>query len=120
MLILSPRAVERLESYTPPWPMPKLFRMTKGGKLTEGIFRGETINTPSMLCVADYLDALQWIESIGGVEAAIARSEANLAVLADFVERKDRKRTRLNSSQVGISYSVICWKKERRRMISAR
>ncbi len=85
MLILGPRAVERLESYTPPWPLPKVFRLTSAGKLSEGIFRGETINTPSMLCVADYLDALNWIESIGGVPAAIARSEANLRVLADFV-----------------------------------
>jgi phosphoserine aminotransferase len=85
MLILGPRAVARLESYSPPWPMPKVFRLTSGGKLSEGIFRGETINTPSMLCVADYLDALQWIETIGGVKAAIARSEANLAVIADFV-----------------------------------
>jgi len=85
MLILGPRAVARLESYSPPWPMPKVFRLTSGGKLSEGIFRGETINTPSMLCVADYLDALQWIETIGGVKAAIARSKANLAVIADFV-----------------------------------
>lgn len=85
MLILGPRAVERLESYTPPWPLPKVFRLTSAGKLSEGIFRGETINTPSMLCVADYLDALNWIESIGGVPAAIARSEANLRVIADFV-----------------------------------
>jgi len=85
MLILGPRAVARLESYTPPWPLPKVFRLTSGGKLSEGIFRGETINTPSMLCVADYLDALQWIETIGGVPAAIARSESNLAVIADFV-----------------------------------
>ena len=85
MLILGPRAVARLESYSPPWPLPKVFRLTSGGKLSEGIFRGETINTPSMLCVADYLDALQWIETIGGVKAAIARSEANLAVIADFV-----------------------------------
>ncbi len=89
MLILGPRAVERLESYTPPWPLPKVFRLTSGGKLSEGIFRGETINTPSMLCVADYLDALQWIEQIGGVQAAIARSEANLAVIADFVAAND-------------------------------
>ena len=89
MLILSPRAVARLESYSPPWPMPKVFRLVSGGKLSEGIFRGETINTPSMLCVADYLDALQWIDLIGGVKAATARSEANLAVIADFVAAND-------------------------------
>lgn len=85
MLILSPRAVERLESYTPPWPMPKIFRLTSGGKLNEGIFKGATINTPSMLCVMDYLDALQWIDDIGGVSQSIARSEANLAVIEEFV-----------------------------------
>ncbi len=85
MLILSPRAVERLESHTPPWPMPKIFRLTKGGKLIDGIFTGATINTPSMLCVADFLDALQWVEGIGGVSATMARSEANLAVIEDFV-----------------------------------
>lgn len=89
MLILGPRAVARLESYTPPWPMPKIFRMTSGGKLTEGLFKGETINTPSMLCVSDYLDALQWVERIGGVQATIARSEANLKVIADFVAAND-------------------------------
>ena len=87
VLILSPRAVERLESYAPPWPLPKIFRLTKGGKLMEGIFAGETINTPSMLCVADYLDALAWVEQIGGVRETIARSQRNLAVIEDFVVR---------------------------------
>jgi phosphoserine aminotransferase len=89
VLILGPRAVARLESYTPPWPMPKLFRMTKGGKLEEGIFRGETINTPSMLCVVDYLDALSWLRGIGGAAGAIAKSQANLQVLQDFVAAND-------------------------------
>ena len=89
MLILGPRAVARLESHVPAWPMPKVFRMTSGGKLTEGLFKGETINTPSMLCVADYLDALAWVERIGGVAATIARSEANLKVVSDFVAAND-------------------------------
>lgn len=87
MLVLSPRAVERLESYSPPWPLPKIFRMTKGGKLNEGIFRGETINTPSMLCVEDVLDALDWAERIGGFPAMRARAEGNLAAIADWVAR---------------------------------
>jgi len=89
MLVLSPRAVERLESYTPPWPLPKLFRLTKGGKLQEAIFKGETINTPSMLCVEDALDALRWMEEIGGASAARSRSEANLKAITDWVAKTD-------------------------------
>jgi phosphoserine aminotransferase len=87
MLVLSPRAVERLESYTPAWPVPKIFRLTKGGKLIEGIFEGETINTPSMLCVEDYLDALLWAEKVGGLPALIARADANARVVLDWAER---------------------------------
>ena len=103
MLILSPRAVARLETHTPPWPLPKLFRMTKGGKLTEGLFSGETINTPSMLCVEDALDGLQWAERIGGAEALIARAVANLGAIeewvaatpwVDFLAREKRFRSR--------------------------
>jgi phosphoserine aminotransferase len=85
MLILSPRAIERLETYSPPWPLPKIFRLTKGGKLIAGVFEGETLNTPSMLCVEDYLDTLNWAESIGGVKALIARADANAKVLHDWV-----------------------------------
>jgi phosphoserine aminotransferase len=85
MLMLSPRAVERLKTYTPPWPLPKIFRLTSGGKLIEGIFEGETINTPSMLCVEDYLDTLNWAKSIGGLKALMARADANTKAIADWV-----------------------------------
>lgn len=87
VLILSPRAVERLESYKPTWPLPKIFRLTKGGKLIEGIFVGETINTPSMLCVEDYLDALSWARSVGGLEGLMARADANFAAIDAFVQK---------------------------------
>ena len=89
MLILSPRAVERLESHTPAWPLPKIFRLTKGGKLIEGIFEGETINTPSMLAVEDYLLALDWARSVGGLEGLIARADANARVIWDFCAARD-------------------------------
>ena len=89
MLALSPRAVERLVSYKPAWPLPKIFRLTSGGKLIEGVFKGETINTPSMLCVEDALDGLRWAESVGGLDGLIARSEANLAAIASWVARTD-------------------------------
>jgi phosphoserine aminotransferase len=92
MLALSPRAVERLLTYKPAWPLPKIFRLTSGGKLIEGIFAGETINTPSMLCVEDALDGLRWAESVGGLQGLIARSEANLAAIAGWVEHNPRVR----------------------------
>jgi phosphoserine aminotransferase len=105
MLVLSPRAVERLESYTPPWPLPKIFRLTQGGKLNRGLFSGETINTPSMLCVEDWIAALSWARAIGGLQALIRRADANARVLGQWVARtpwaehlaKDPK-TRSNTS----------------------
>jgi phosphoserine aminotransferase len=87
MLALSPRAVERLESYTPPWPLPKLFRLTSKGKLIKSVFQGETINTPSMLCVEDAIDSLFWAEKVGGLDGLVARSEQNLSVIADWARR---------------------------------
>ncbi|HVY21462.1 MAG TPA: phosphoserine transaminase [Bauldia sp.] len=87
MIVLSPRAVKRLESYVPAWPLPKIFRMTKGGKLIDGIFVGETINTPSMLCVEDYIDALQWAKSVGGLKGLAARADGNFKVLADWAAK---------------------------------
>ncbi len=89
MLALSPRAVERLETYTPKWPLPKVFRLTSKGKISEGVFKGETINTPSMLCAEDAVDGLRWAEGIGGLPALIARSEANLKAVADWVAQSD-------------------------------
>ena len=104
-ITITPRAVERLESYKPAWPMPKLFRMTRGGKLIEGVFEGETINTPSMLCVEDYLDALQWAKEMGGLDALIGRADGNARALSDWVARTDwidflaaRPETRSNTS----------------------
>ena len=105
MLVLSPRAVERLESYVPPWPLPKIFQLTKKGKLNVGIFEGDTINTPSMLCVEDALDSLKWAESIGGLPTLIERSQANLQAITNWVEQTpwvdflaEKPQTRSNTS----------------------
>jgi phosphoserine aminotransferase len=87
MLVLSPRAVERLETYSPPWPLPKIFRLTKSGKLQKGIFEGETINTPSLLALEDYLDALAWADRIGGAKALMARADTNAKLIYDWVDR---------------------------------
>lgn len=109
IIILSPRAVERLESYTPSWPLPKIFRLTKNGKLIEGIFSGATINTPSMLCVEDYLDALNWAESIGGLQGLIAKSEENLGVLRDWTARTDWVQFLANDAAT-VSNTSVCFK----------
>jgi phosphoserine aminotransferase len=109
MLALSPRAVSRLETHTPAWPLPKIFRLTSKGKLNEGVFRGETINTPSMLCVEDALDGLRWAERIGGLPALIARSESNLRAVAQWVERSDWADF-LAEGQATRSCTAICLK----------
>lgn len=110
IIILSPRAVERLENHVPSWPMPKIFRLTAGGKLIEGIFKGATINTPSMLCVADYQDALNWVKSIGGVDASIKKSFDNLAVLTAFVAQNSwisfLAKTEVSRSNTSVCLSV--------------
>jgi len=109
MLILSPRAVQRLENYTPAWPLPKIFRLTKGGKLIEGIFKGATINTPSMLCVEDYIDALEWSAKLGGLKGLVAKSEANLKVIADWVAASDWAAFLANDPAT-ISNTSVCLK----------
>jgi phosphoserine aminotransferase len=106
MLILSPRAVARLESYTPAWPMPKIFRMTKGGKLIEGIFEGETINTPSMLCVEDYLDALNWAKREGSLDGLVARSDRNAKVIHDWLARTPAFANLARSPEIASNTSV--------------
>jgi phosphoserine aminotransferase len=111
VIILSPRAVERLETYTPPWPMPKIFRMTSGGKLSAGIFEGETINTPSMLCVEDYLVALKWAKSLGGLSALRARADANAAVLDGWISAspfaKNLSKRPETQSNTSVCFSVV-------------
>lgn len=109
MIVLSPRAIERLESYTPAWPLPKIFRMTKGGKLISGIFDGATINTVSMLCVEDAVDGLKWAEEIGGLSALIERSEANLTAVSDWVKKTDWVEF-LANEEATISNTSICLK----------
>ena len=109
MLILSPRAVERLETYKPSWPMPKIFRITKGGKVNEGVFAGETLNTPSMLCVEDYLDTLAWAKSIGGLAALRARADANAKVVGDWVARTSWIEN-LSSDPAAASNTSVCLK----------
>jgi phosphoserine aminotransferase len=109
MLVLSPNAVKRLEAYSPHWPLPKIFRMTKGGKLIEGIFEGETINTPSMLALEDYLDTLAWAESIGGLKGLIGRVDSNFAALADWVAKRDWVDF-LATDEASRSHTSVCLK----------
>lgn len=109
MIVLSPRAVERLENYTPAWPLPKIFRMTKGGKLIDGIFKGETINTPSMMCVEDVLDALNWAKQVGGLKGLVDRSTKNLQVVENWVAQRDWVDF-LCADQVTRSNTSICVK----------
>jgi phosphoserine aminotransferase len=109
MLVLSPRAVARLESYSPPWPLPKIFRMTKGGKIVEGIFEGETINTPSMLALEDYLDALKWAEGVGGLKGLVARADSNLAVVDRWI-RESKWAAFLAQDDASRSNTSVCLK----------
>src|SRR6187401_3619457 len=109
MLILSPRAVERLETYKPAWPLPKLFRITKGGKIMEGVFAGETLNTPSMLCVEDYIDTLQWAKSVGGLKGLRARADANARTVADWVAKTPWIEN-LSSNPAAASNTSVCLK----------
>ncbi|MDI3468673.1 MAG: Phosphoserine aminotransferase [Pseudolabrys sp.] len=109
MLILSPRAVERLETYKPAWPMPKIFRITKGGKVNEGVFAGETLNTPSMLCVEDYLDTLTWAKSVGGLKALRGRADANAKAVGDWVARTPWIEN-LSSNPAAASNTSVCLK----------
>ncbi len=106
MIILSPRAVERLTTYTPAWPMPKIFRMTNGGKLIEGIFVGDTINTPSMLCVEDYIDALEWSQKVGGLDGLIGRADANTKAIADWAAKTPWVDFLANSADIRSNTSV--------------
>jgi phosphoserine aminotransferase len=106
VIVLSPRAVERLESYQPSWPLPKIFRLSQKGKLIKGIFQGDTINTPSMLCVEDALDSLQWVESIGGLAGLIQRSQANLKVISDWVDQSDWADFLAEDTQIRSSTSI--------------
>ena len=125
MLIMSPRAIQRLQEYSPPWPLPKIFRMKSDGRVIEGLFQGETINTPSMLCVSDYLDALRWVESIGGVKGSagtIARSQANLKVIEDFVDANDwiffLAKEKANRSNTSVCLTLTATEEQVKKMVN--